>query len=228
MKLVLFDIDGTLLSASGVFRETFALALIDVFGTDEPLATYDFSGKTDPQGVRELMRLAHIDEATIEERLPRMLDRYRGLLLERMRAEHIVAKPGAVAVVRRLAERDDVLLGLLTGNLEPCARAKLAPLELNPHFAFGAYGSDHEDRACLASLAVERAQQHSGRRFAGKEIVIVGDAVADVRCGRDLGVRAVAVASGRTGVETLAAENPDVTLPSLVDTEAALAAILAS
>jgi phosphoglycolate phosphatase len=227
MKLVLFDIDGTILSATGVFRETFAQALVDVFGTAEPLATYDFSGKTDPQGVRELMRRAGFSEAEIEERRPRMLERYRELLLARMRSEHVVEKPGAVAVIRALAAREDVTLGLLTGNLEPCARAKLAPLDVNHHFPFGAYGSDHEDRSCLAALAVERGNAHASRRFTGKDVVIVGDAIADVRCGRSLGVRAVAVASGRTSRETLAAEDPDVTLSSLGDVDAALAAILA-
>ena len=227
MRLVLFDIDGTILSASGVFRQTFALALEEVFGTAEPLKTYDFSGKTDPQGVRELARLAGFDDAEIDARMSRMLDTYCRRLLAEIRAEHVTAKPGAVEVIAALARRDDVCLGLLTGNLEPCARAKLDPLGVNHHFAFGAYGSDHEDRACLAALAVDRAGSRSGRRFSGKEVVVVGDAVADVRCGRGLGVRAVAVASGRTSVETLAAENPDVVLPSLADVDASLAAILA-
>lgn len=227
MRLVLFDIDGTILSASGVFRQTFALALEEVFGTSEPLKTYDFSGKTDPQGVRELARLAGFADAEIDARMPRMLDSYCRRLLADIRAEHVTPKAGAVQVIHALARRDDVCLGLLTGNLEPCARAKLEPLALNPFFIFGAYGSDHEDRACLAALAVERAGVPGGRRFSGKEVVVVGDAIADVRCGRGLGVRAVAVASGRTSAATLAAENPDVVLPSLADVDASLRAILA-
>ena len=115
---------------------------------------------------------------------------------------------------------------VLTGNLEPCARVKLGPLELNHRFGFGAYGSDHEDRYQLPGVAVKRALDHSGRQFAGKSVVIVGDSIHDVRCGRSLGVRAVAVATGRTTREVLAAEAPDALLDDFSDIEASLEAIL--
>jgi len=225
-KLVLFDIDGTILSAGVVFREALSAALQQVFGTAGGLMSFDCSGKTDPQIVRELMRQAGLEEASIDAGLPRVLAHYEAGLISLLRPAHVTAKPGAVAVIESLAASGNATLGLLTGNLEACARAKLAPLDLNLHFSFGAYGSDHEDRACLAALAVKRAHAHTGRRFTGKDVVVVGDAVADVRCGRSLGVRAVAVATGRTSAEVLAAEAPDVVLPSLADTDKALAAIL--
>jgi phosphoglycolate phosphatase len=225
-KLVLFDIDGTILSAGLVFREALSESLHDVYGTAGDLATFDCSGKTDPQIVRELMRLAALADAAIDAGLREVLAKYEARLLERLNATHVTAKPGAVAIIGRLAATEDITLGLLTGNLEACARAKLEPLALNPYFRFGAYGSDHEDRACLPAVAVERAHACTGRRFSGKDVVIVGDAVNDVRCGRSLGVRAVAVASGRTSQETLAAEGPDVVLPSLADVDRSLAAIL--
>jgi phosphoglycolate phosphatase-like HAD superfamily hydrolase len=125
-----------------------------------------------------------------------------------------------------LAATTGVTLGLLTGNLEPCARAKLAPLDANRHFPFGAFGSDHEDRYRLPALAVARARELTGREFAGKRVVIVGDSVHDVLCGRGLGVRAVAVATGRTPSRRLAAESPDALLDDFSQTEAALRAIL--
>src|SRR6185295_4929005 len=135
-------------------------------------------------------------------------------------------KPGAIQLVERLAELEHVTLGLLTGNLESCARKKLEPLRLNHHFPFGAFGSDHADRYRLPALAVERAERLSGKQFREKAVVIVGDSIHDVRCGKSIGVRAVAVASGRTSRERLADEAPDALLESFSDTETALSAVL--
>jgi phosphoglycolate phosphatase-like HAD superfamily hydrolase len=225
-RLVLFDIDGTILSAGGVSARSLGEVLLEMFGTDGYSATYDYSGKTDPQIVRELMRDAGFADAEIDRRLPETLRRYSARLAEALRPEHVSPKPGVTALVHALAEEPRVCLGLLTGNLEPCARVKLGPLELNHRFGFGAYGSDHEDRYQLPTVAVKRALDHSGRRFAGKSVVIVGDSIHDVRCGRSLGVRAVAVATGRTSREVLAAEAPDALLADFSDIEASLEAIL--
>jgi phosphoglycolate phosphatase-like HAD superfamily hydrolase len=225
-RLVLFDIDGTLLSASAVFREAIVVSLRVAFGVEPRLAGYDFSGKTDPQIVRELMTAVGVSTPHIEGTMARALEGYRAELGARLRPEHVSAKPGARALVERLASEGSVTLGLLTGNLEPCARAKLAPLELNPRFPLGAYGSDHEDRHALPAIAVGRALEATGHRFVGKQVVIVGDSIHDVRCGRGLGVRAVAVATGRTTPEALRAESPDVLLSDFADSEAAAAAIL--
>ncbi len=101
-----------------------------------------------------------------------------------------------------------------------------APLEANRFFAFGAFGSDHEDRYRLPAIALERARETLGISFAGPEVVIVGDSIHDVLCGRDLGVRAVAVATGRTPPERLAEAGPHALLPDFSDTRARLAAIL--
>jgi phosphoglycolate phosphatase-like HAD superfamily hydrolase len=223
---VLFDIDGTLLSAGGVSSRALVDALMETFGAVGPLAGYDYSGKTDPQIVRELMRGAGFSDEEIEALRETALERYRSRLLELLRPEHVVSLPGVGPLLEALAATTGVTLGLLTGNLEPCARAKLAPLDANRHFPFGAFGSDHEDRYRLPALAVARARELTGREFAGKRVVIVGDSVHDVLCGRGLGVRAVAVATGRTPSRRLAAESPDALLDDFSQTEAALRAIL--
>jgi phosphoglycolate phosphatase len=223
---VLFDIDGTLLSAGGVSARALGDALRETFGVPGTIAGYDYSGKTDPQIVRELMQGAGFAEAEIAARRETALERYRGRLLELLRPEHVVALPGVGPLLEALAATRGVTLGLLTGNLEPCARAKLAPLDANRHFPFGAFGSDHEDRYRLPALAVARARDLTGLEFAGKRVVIVGDSVHDVLCGRGLGVRAVAVATGRTPPHRLAAEAPDALLDDLSQTERALRAIL--
>ena len=156
-RLVLFDIDGTLLSAGGVSARSLATALRAHFGTEGPREGYDYSGKTDPLIVRELMRGAGFAEPIIEARLAETLRSYQRILAAALRPEDVRAKPGVVAFVEALATDAQVTLGLLTGNLEPCARLKIEPLGLNGRFLLGAYGSYHEDRRRLPPVAQERA-----------------------------------------------------------------------
>jgi phosphoglycolate phosphatase len=224
--LVLFDIDGTLLSASGVSARALAEALGQTFGTTGPMEAYDYSGKTDPLIVRELMASAGFSHDEIGRRMAPTLSLYQERLAGVLRPEHVRPKAGIVPLLAALRADERVTLGLLTGNLEPCARLKLEPLGINEHFPFGAYGSDHEDRHRLPAVAVGRAHAATGVRFEGKSIVVVGDSIHDVRCGRGLGVRAVAVASGKTSLETLAGESPDALVTDFGDTEASLRAIL--
>jgi phosphoglycolate phosphatase-like HAD superfamily hydrolase len=224
---VLFDIDGTLLSTGGVSARCLGEALLEVFGTKGPIEGFDYSGKTDPQIVRELMRGAGKPEAEIERTRPLALERYADRLRATLRPEHVRPKPGVAELLLALAEDARVRLGLLTGNLEACARVKLEPLAVNGYFDFGAYGSDHEDRYLLPAVAVGRAHAATGLSFAGEEIVIVGDSIHDVLCGRSLGVRAVAVATGRTDIATLRSHAPAAVLEDFSDTGRALAAIVA-
>jgi phosphoglycolate phosphatase len=225
-RLVLFDIDGTLLSAGGISARALSATLRESFGTEGDASTYDYSGKTDPQIVRELMRGAGFAEGEIDRHLPATLARYQERLLAWLRPEHVVAKPGVAPLLAALALDERVTLALLTGNLEPCARAKIGPLDANRYFPFGAYGSDHEDRYRLPAVALERGRTLAGVAFGGPDIVIVGDSVHDVLCGRSLGVRAVAVATGKTPASRLAEVAPHALLGDFMDTEAAVRAIL--
>ncbi len=231
-RLVLFDIDGTLLSAGRVARDSILQALEAAFGwraTEEhqDRGKWDFSGKTDPQIVRELV-VEDIGAERFEQGLPRALEQYLAELGRGLGQAPgvVIPKPGISPLLRRLAAEPGVTLGLLTGNLEAGARLKLAPPDYNRYFPFGAFGSDSSDRYELPRVAVDRALAHTGRRFAGKSIVIVGDSVHDVACGRDLGVRSVGVATGLTSLDRLAAEKPDALLADFADTERALGAIL--
>lgn len=225
-RLVLFDIDGTLLSAGKVSRQALVEALEPMFGTAGPVYGYEYAGKTDPQIVRELLRAAGVDEGTIARRLPEALAAYHARLEALLGAEHVVAKPGVPELLDALESHGVAVLALLTGNLEPCARIKLGPLGFNRYFPFGAYGSDDADRYRLPEVAVRRAEALLGHRFEGKRVVVVGDSIHDVRCGQSIGVRAVAVATGPTKREVLEAEAPDALLDDFSDTRRSVEAIL--
>src|SRR6266542_2189567 len=188
--LVLFDIDGTLLSAGRAARDSVLAALEATYGWSGNGSSHDFSGKTDPQIVRELVEES-VGKERCEASLEKALERYLAELSRRLSPELVKPKPGVPELLARLAAEPRVALGLLTGNLERGARMKLEPPGFNPYFSFGAFGSDCADRYLLPAIAVERARGHCGRVFAGKSIVIVGDSVHDVACGRLLNVRSV-------------------------------------
>jgi phosphoglycolate phosphatase-like HAD superfamily hydrolase len=134
--------------------------------------------------------------------------------------------PGVVELIDALEARADRVLGLLTGNLAEGAAAKLRAVGIDPaRFAVAAYGSDHEVRAELPAIALERARARFGTDIPGSALVIIGDTPADIECGRAVGARAIAVATGRYSVEDLAAHDPFAVFADLTDTEAVLRAI---
>jgi len=216
-RLVLFDIDGTLISTGGRAGAALDRALERTFGRPVPSAGYRYAGKTDPQIVFELMALAGLDRAAVEPRLAEALDRYVADLRETFGDGDVRVLPGVAALLERLAARSDVRIGLLTGNVEAGAAVKLAAAGLGRHFAIGAFGSDHEDRTRLVPIARQRALARWGGAFEDSRTVVVGDAEADVACARAGRARAVAVASGPTPRERLAALGPDALFDSLAE-----------
>lgn len=224
-RLVLFDVDGTLISAGRAARESILAALSSILGWEGSTDGNDFSGKTDPQILRELVADA-VGAARFDATLSAVLDRYVDELRRRLRPEAVVPKPGVSALLERLSRDRRVTLGLLTGNIERGARTKLEPPGFNRYFPFGAFGDDSADRYCLPAVAVARAREHTGREFSGESVVIVGDSVHDVLCGRSLGVRSIAVATGPTPAEKLAAERPDALFSDFNDVPRVAEAIL--
>ncbi len=223
-RLVLFDIDGTLLSTGGRAAAAFGDALEEVFGTRGPIDTYRWAGKTDPLIARELLAAAGIDAATVEANLPRLLARYVAILRARLTPEGVTVLPGVTALLDELEQRS-VAIGLLTGNVAAGAEVKLRAAGLAERFPFGAFGSDAADRNELVGVALQRARQVLGREFRPADTVVVGDAEADIRCARAGGARAVAVASSSTPASVLAALGPDALLTTL-EPPASLLAIL--
>ena len=224
MPILLFDIDGTLLQSHGVGRRSIETALERVLGGTFETSEIPFSGKTDRQIFREILtaaREAGLDVGDVEGVHGPFGAAYCDLMHERLPSAHVEALPGAVELVRRLAS-SGVPLGLLTGNLQPLAFAKVERIGLGPaEFAFGAYGSDSEDRNALPAIAIERAGRALGRGVDPADVVVIGDTPLDIACARAGGCRAVAVATGRYGVDELG--EADVVLESLeaFDLEAA-------
>ena len=228
MKLVLFDIDGTILLTNGAGKRAVHRALADVFGATGP-ADPRFDGKTDPQIVRELMRLeGHADEH-IDARMQPLLDRYVLYLHEELRASErpVRVMPGVFELLDSLEARHDILMGLLTGNLAAGARAKLAAGGIDPHrFRVGAYGSDHELRGELPAMAQRRARDELGVVVEGSDIVVIGDTPADLHCGRSIGARAIGVATGHYSVAELRSHDPAAVFEDLSCTAEVLQAIV--
>lgn len=229
MKLVLFDIDGTVLLSDGAGKRAVRRAMVEVFGTAGPEA-HRFDGKTDRQIVRELQRLEGHPDRHIDEHMPRAIGRYVELLQEELdRADHrAYTLPGVPELLDALEKRDDVILGLLTGNVIEGARAKLAAVGLDPdRFVVGAYGSDHEARGELPTIARQRVVDSHGHEFSGQDIVIIGDTPSDIQCGQSIGVRAIGVATGHYSVQELLDCGAYAAFEDLSDTGAVLAAIVA-
>ena len=212
MRLLLFDIDGTLVRCGRQVRELFSAALVEVFGTSGDLDAYDFSGKTDPQIVRELMVGAGLSAAAVAAGLPRMSEAYLTRLEAELRAVEVL--PGVREALAAVRARSDLAVGLVTGNWRRGASAKLGRVGLDA-FEVGAFGDDGEDRACLPPVALARARAALGYDFAPAEALIIGDSVEDVRCARASGVPVVAVATGWTSAERLRAAGADRVAPSL-------------
>ncbi len=219
-RLLLFDIDGTLLSTDGAARRAFHRALLEVYGTTGPITTHPFDGKTDPQIARELLSEAGLTAHEIEAGLNGLWDAYIRELTHEMSLPQHETKlyPGVQELLGRLADAE-VCVALLTGNIARGAALKLASGGIDHHFAFGAFGSDCERRDGLPPVAVARAAERTGRTFEGREVVVIGDTPQDVTCGQGIGVFAVAVATGRYSTGELLRAGADVALSDLSDTD---------
>ena len=228
MRVVLFDIDGTILRSGGVGRIAMERALSHVFGSSGS-SDYHYDGKTDKQIVRETMKLEGLSDEVIDKRMPELLDRYlAGLQAElavETRTVHVF--PGVREILDELERHEAVVLGLLTGNIEPGARAKLSAAGIDiRRFKVNAFGSDHEHRPELPAVAQQRARDLLGREIEGNRLIVIGDTPADIRCGESSGARAIGVATGRYSVADLTAHDPYGVFETLADTSDVLECIL--
>jgi len=224
MKACLFDIDGTLVLTGGAGQVAFAETFAAEFGVEQMTTDISFAGRSDRAIALDLLSAHGIEPSDANWRqfrdsyLPRL-----DAALERCDGEVL---PGVVEVIDQLHRRGDVLVGLLTGNVEQAAEKKLGYYNLWSHFAFGGFGDHHTDRNDIAAvaLAAARKQYRGNGAAAGEEtIVVIGDTPNDIKCARSIGARAVAVPTGHTPAEVLAPHEPDLLISDLRDAQALLA-----
>jgi phosphoglycolate phosphatase len=225
-RLVLFDIDGTLLKVGSVNRRVLADALIEVYGTEGSTGRHDFSGKMDGAIIYEVLENAGLERDEISARFDRARETYIALFRERTSPSDITLLEGVRELLDGLSELPGIHLGLLTGNFERSGRHKLALPGIEHYFPFGAFADDAYLRTELPPIAVERASRSTGKNFSPGEIVIIGDTEHDVRCARVLDARSIAVATGNFSVDELAAHSPDALFENFAATGDVIAEIL--
>ena len=215
-KLILFDIDGTLVDTGGAGARSWAWAFERLFDRGIDIAEHSTAGMTDPAIARVTFTEAMEREPTTDE-LARLMSAYQAVL-----PDYVACSPGyrVLAGVEELLGRltdAGVLLGLTTGGLEAAAHAKLGRGGLNRFFMVGGYGSDSEDRVALTRTALDRGQGMLKTSLDLRDVFVVGDTPLDIVAAEGVGAVSVGVASGRYGVEELTAAGADHVLASLAD-----------
>jgi phosphoglycolate phosphatase len=219
MHVCLFDIDGTLLNSGGAGKAAIEAALVEDFGvTLRVQVTY--SGRTDRAIGRDLLHLHGIEPTP--ENWQRLARGYLARLPASMTSNRGTICPGIPALLHDLSFRDDIAIGLLTGNIRAGAKLKLGHFDLFRHFAFGGFGDEHFERDDVAREALAAVHTHVHRQHQADRIWVIGDTPLDVQCARAIGARAVAVATGLHSIEDLHATGPDLLLADLSDPSALL------
>ncbi len=212
--LYLFDIDGTLVDTGGAGMAALKEANLAVFGHEGP--ELDLAGSTDLGLVGGL--LAHFQIEPTPQRVSDYFAAYHDRLDWNLAHGGFAGRvlDGASELLDALARRSEIV-GLLTGNTEVGASAKMRYFALDRHFRFGAYGSDHADRNLLGPIALKRAAAHAGRSFTASETLVIGDTPKDIACAHAIGARCLAVATGRFSAEELESHGADHIAESLTD-----------
>ncbi len=215
-KLLLWDIDGTLLASGGAGMRALERAVSAEFLHDAPadLSTIDWAGRTDRWIAQKIFEKYSIEHTPAH--VSRLLDAYIIRLPEEL-ARTTRVLPGIIEILTAVAQRDDVHQGLLTGNLERGAATKLGHFDLWRFFPFGAFADDSALRNDLGPHALHRATAHTGISFAPENVWIIGDTPHDIACGKVIGARTLAVCTGHHSRDELAVHQPDAVLEDLAD-----------
>jgi phosphoglycolate phosphatase len=216
-RLLLFDIDGTLVHSGGAGMHALKLALAERHGINDDLHDIEIAGMTDSGIVLSILQKHKIPETN--ERVTAFLDSYVHFLSLELPQRKGKLLPGVLELLEKLKSRKQLVLGLLTGNVSRGAQLKLEHYRVWHFFEFGAFADDHHDRNQLGPFARARAKEKHGHEFSAAEIDIIGDTPRDIACGKALGARTIAVATGRWSREELAKHDPDFLIDDLSDVD---------
>jgi phosphoglycolate phosphatase-like HAD superfamily hydrolase len=220
-RLLLFDIDGTLIDSGGAGIQSLKEALQTQFGVVDDLKGVEIAGKTDTGIVHQILRKSGIEIS--EENVRAFLDLYaRGLAQELPRRQGTLL-PGIAELLQRLNERPQNVLALLTGNIERGAKLKLEHYGIWHFFDFGAFADDHQDRNELGPFAQRRAHEKHAIEFAAEKIDVIGDTPHDIACGKAIGARTIAVTTGQFSRAELSEHSPDVVVDDFSEVQARMA-----
>jgi phosphoglycolate phosphatase len=223
-KLILWDIDGTLIVSHGAGVRAMEKALTRRFGVTCDLRQIDWAGRTDAWITGEVFR--HTGLPDTPQNSHDYLEAYLELLPEELRnGPQGGVLPGILELLETLQQRTDLAQGLLTGNLRRGAELKLTHYKVWHYFEFGAFADDSPRRNDLGPHAVRRARERHGVEFAPGKTFIIGDTPHDIECGKVIGAQTIGVATGRYSVEELAAHHPTAVFKDFADTGAFLRVI---
>ncbi|MFC1553030.1 HAD family hydrolase [candidate division KSB1 bacterium] len=227
--LVLFDIDGTILSPGAGARRSLSQALFEVIGTETKIKAGDCAGKTDPVIISNVLKIDGNVTGDFESILFRTKSRYLELLEQNYNKDgDAFLYTGVMEIIEKLNEMSGVYLALLTGNFEEGARIKLSPFGLNELFPTGAFGSDGFLRTELTPVAVKRSEELFNVKFAPNNIVVIGDTASDIECGKVINARTIGISQHLRNEDTLKAADPDFVFRGFENTDDVLKAILNS
>lgn len=213
MRLLLFDVDGTLLTVHSGGRIAIEQAAATVTGRAISTEGISFSGRTDPDIFREVLTQNGL--APTDGLLAKVIREYLKTARKTIDPQNVDPLPGVPGLLSLLDSRKDAVLALVTGNVEAIAFHKLKSAGLASYFSVGGYGSDHADRAQLPQLAVRRASKWMGKSVSIKDAVVIGDTERDIKCARTSGATSVAVCTGRCTWSDLIPHRPDLLLEDL-------------
>lgn len=212
--LALFDIDGTLVRGARCHYQAFVRAVDKYYQMREDISGINYAGKTDPQILREVLKLGGVGEKAIQTDFKACLEYMTNYYQAHVHQENIQVLSGVKELLSQL-QREEVLLGLTTGNLEPIAYAKLGRVGLDGYFPFGGFGSDSEQRPGLVKKALERARDL--HHYQGDRVFVIGDTPRDVAAAKLFQLHTVAVATGSYSSLELAQSGADYVLEDLKD-----------